>query len=207
MYFKHSEGSDKTDSDRTLDTSKVVNKQDENKMTQLTDISIASTNYLQATSLRAQQLQNVLKSNRSVCESPKLDESVNLVLGDSNTLRVHFKDPDVYNVSVSGCTAAGIDTVLDRSVARVQNKNVKRIVMHLGTNDVTKNKDDPNQVILEVSSAVSNIKRQFPEAEIAVSNILQRRGRSPAISLMNKHQDQSMRICKSCQGRKKVYSF
>ena len=54
--------------------------------------------------------------------------------------------------------------------------------MHQGTNDVKKNKDDPNQVILEVSSAVSNIKRQFPEAEIAFSNILQRRGKSPAIS-------------------------
>ena len=91
-------------------------------MTQLTDISIASTDSLQATSLRAQQLQNVLKSNQSICELPKIDESVNLVLGDSNTLRVHFKDPDVYNVSVSGCTAAGIDTLLDRAVARVKIK-------------------------------------------------------------------------------------
>ena len=134
----------------TLDTSKVANKYDENKMTQLTDISIASTDSLQATSLQAQQLQYIIKSNQSVCESPKTDDSVNLVLGDSNTLRVHFKDPDFYNVSVSGCTAAGTDTLLDRAVAQVQNKNVKRIVMHLGTNDVTKHKDDPNQVILDI---------------------------------------------------------
>ena len=53
-----------------------------------------------------------------------MDESVNQVWGESNTMRVHFKDPDVYNISVSGCTAAGIDTLLDRAVARVQNKNV-----------------------------------------------------------------------------------
>ena len=38
-------------------------------------------------------------------------ETVYLVLGDSNTTRVHFKDPDVYNASESGGTLARIDTL------------------------------------------------------------------------------------------------
>ena len=57
----------------------------------------------------------------------------------------------------------------------------KRIVMHLGTNDVSRCRTDSNQVTLEVSSAVNKIHTTFPEANIAFSSILQPKGKSPSI--------------------------
>ena len=62
---------------------------------------------------------------------------------------------------------------------------MKRIVLHLGTNDVSKHKTDAAQVQLEVSTAISETHKRFPDAEIAFSSILPRRGKSTAIDAMN----------------------
>ena len=42
-------------------------------------------------------------------------DPVNLVLGDSNVVRIHFKDPDVLNISQSGAAAAGIGSLLTKA--------------------------------------------------------------------------------------------
>ena len=60
--------------------------------------------------------------------------------------------------------------------------------MHLGTIDVSRHKSDANQVILEVSSALTEINKHFPEAEIAFSSIPQK-GKSAGIVTMNKTAD------------------
>ena len=62
---------------------------------------------------------------------------------------------------------------------------MKRVAIHLGTNDVGKNRADANQVILEVSSAITETHQQFPDAEVAFSSIPHRKGKTPAISTMN----------------------
>ena len=77
---------------------------------------------------------------------------VNLVLGDSNATRVHFKDPDVYNISQPGAAAAGIGSLLSKAKTKTTNRSVKRVAIHLGTVDIGRNKSDGNQVIIEVSS-------------------------------------------------------
>ena len=84
-----------------------------------------------------------------------MDEFINFVLGDSNALRLHIKDPDVVNLSKSGQTAAEIDSLLEHARENAGKKVEKRIVMHLGTNDVSRCRTDSNQVTLEVSSAVN----------------------------------------------------
>ena len=113
---------------------------------------------------------------------------MNFVIGDSNAMRIHVKDPDVQNLSKSGQKAADIKSLLDvaDSQASANNKKVKRIVLHLGTNDVSKHKTDAAQVQLEVSTAISETHKKFPDAQIAFSSILPRRGKSAAIVAMNK---------------------
>ena len=112
---------------------------------------------------------------------------MNFVLGDSNALRIHVKDPDVKNVSKSGQKATDIKTLLDMAGAEssANNESVKRIVVHLGTNDVSKHKTDAAQVQLEVATALSETHKKFPDASIAFSSILPRRGKSTATTLLN----------------------
>ena len=115
------------------------------------------------------------------------EDYVNFVLGDSNALRIHVKDPDVKNISKSGHKAADIKSLLEAADARAtaDNKTVKRIVVHLGTNDVSKHRSDSAQVQLEVSTALSETHKKFPQASIAFSSIVPRRGKSSVITLMN----------------------
>ena len=91
-------------------------------------------------------------------------------------MRIHVKDPDVKNVSKSGQKATDIKSLLDgaASQASSNNKTVKRIVLHLGTNGVSKHKTDAAQVQLEVSTALSETHKKFPGAQIAFSSILSR---------------------------------
>ena len=111
--------------------------------------------------------------------------SVYLVLGDSNSKKIHFKDSDVYNISVSGASAAGLSELIDKAKIKVGERKVKRVVMHLGTIDVSRNKNDSNQAILEISSAVGKVRKEFPDAEIAFSSVIPRRGKSEAVNNLN----------------------
>ena len=78
-------------------------------------------------------------------------KSVNFVLGDSNAIRIHVKDPDVKNISKTGQKAAEIDTLLKIAEAKASGRNVKSIIMHLGTNDISRCKDDSSQAMIDVS--------------------------------------------------------
>ena len=115
-------------------------------------------------------------------------DHMDFLIGDSNGVRVHIKDADVRNISKSGHKAADIQSMLKEagSLASTENEKVKRIVLHLGTNDVSKHKTDAAQVQLEVATAISETHKKFPDAEIAYPSILQRRGKSTAIAAMNK---------------------
>ena len=88
-------------------------------------------------------------------------DSANLVLVDSNSRKIYFKGSDVCNVSVPGASAAGVDTLLKKAKGSIGEKNVNRVVMHLGTIDVSKNKNDPNQAILEITTAVGEVHREY----------------------------------------------
>ena len=112
-------------------------------------------------------------------------DPVNLVFGDSNETRVHFKDPSVLNFSQSGTAAAGITSLFSKAKPKTTNRRVKRVAIHLGTIDIGRNSSDANQVILEVSSAITEMHRQYPDADIAFSSIPHRKGKTPAINTMN----------------------
>ena len=113
------------------------------------------------------------------------ENPVNLVFGDSNASRVHFKDPCVFNICKSGAAAAGIASLITTAKTKNTNRRVKRVAIHLGTNDVGRNRADANQVILEVSSAITETHRQYPDVEIAFSSIPHRKGKTSSINTMN----------------------
>ena len=108
-----------------------------------------------------------------------------LILGASNCNRLKFTDPNIINVSVSGSTAEGIDSLLDLAEANVDPECVNKVIFSLGTNDVTKNKTDHNVVCVNIANAINKTKCKFPNAEIGVCNILPRKGKSPNICRMN----------------------
>lgn len=135
---------------------------------------------------RSKQLQGTGPLNlKSVEQAEFTGDPINLVFGDSNAVRAHFKDPSVLNISQSGTAAAGIATLLKKAKSKTTNRRVKRVAIHLGTIDIGKNRADANQVILEVSSAITQTHREFPDAEIAFSSIPHRKGKTAAISKMN----------------------
>ena len=112
-------------------------------------------------------------------------ERVFVVIGDSNSQRIHFKDQDIINVSVSGGAASNVDELLTRAVTEAGDRKVKRTVLHLGTNDVSRFKANANQVILEITTAINKIHEKFPSSEIAYSSIPHRRGKSIATTGLN----------------------
>ena len=61
---------------------------------------------------------------------------------------------------------------------------MKRIIIHLGTNDVSKCKTDKAQATVYAATATSETHKKFPEVEIAFSRILPRKGKSAAIGIM-----------------------
>ena len=109
------------------------------------------------------------------------DKAVNFVLGDSNGLRIHMKDPDVKNISKTGQKAADIGTLLKIADAKASGKKVKNIIIHLGTNDISKCKEDSAQAMI----AIRETHKQFPKAQITFSSIIPRKGKSPAIGVLN----------------------
>ena len=135
---------------------------------------------------RPKQLQGAgLLNLKSANQAEFTGDPISLVLGDSNATRVHFKDPDVYNISQPGAAAAGIGSLLSKAKTKTTNKRVKHVAIHLGTVDIGRNKSDANQVIIEVSSAITAAHKQFPNAETAFSSVPHRKGKSPAINTMN----------------------
>ena len=159
--------------ENNIDVLIIEHTEDNNVVEQSINKSEHADKMSQSNISRSQQH---VASSRAKTKQMFSEESVNIVLGDSNALRVHFKDPDVYNISIPGASAAGIESLLEKAVTKTKNKHVKRIAMHLGTNDITKQKTDPNQVILETSTVIGKVHTQYPDAEIAFSSILQRRG-------------------------------
>ena len=98
---------------------------------------------------------------------------------------LHVKDPDVKNISKQGQRAATIDTLLSIAESKANGKAVKRVVIHLGINDISKCRADTSQCTVDVSTSITETHKKFPDAEIAFSSILPRRDKTTAIKTPN----------------------
>ena len=59
------------------------------------------------------------------------------------------------------------------------------MILCLGTNDVTRNKDDSDPINITATQAISKIKQTFPKSQIAVCSILPGKGRGQHLIKMN----------------------
>lgn len=88
-------------------------------------------------------------------------------------------------VAKSGTEAAQVQVLLDQAAKVVEADTTEKVIMHLGTNDLLHNKNDSEIVKLNLSEALGKVKDAFPHADIGVSSIPPRKGKSPGIFQYN----------------------
>jgi lysophospholipase L1-like esterase len=71
-----------------------------------------------------------------------MDGQFESILGASNCTRIIIDDPNIHNLSVSGTTLDNVQSLLDKSDNEVEADFVKKVILSLGTNDISKHKHD-----------------------------------------------------------------
>ncbi|CAC5369331.1 CNBP [Mytilus coruscus] len=96
-----------------------------------------------------------------------IPKSKTLILGESNGKRLGDFSPEVINASVSGAAFDKIDKLLNYALSVMDDTNarVEKVVICLGTNDITRNRSDPDEVNVNATSAVNCVKSRFPNAK------------------------------------------
>ena len=91
------------------------------------------------------------------------------------------------NASISGATLENVDQCLNLALenASMNQDVVKKVIVSLGTNDISKNKDDSDQVNIHAMKALSKVEQTFPSAKIGICSILPRKGHSNHITTVN----------------------
>ena len=74
----------------------------------------------------------------------------------------------------SGATWLSIKNLTEAASKQLNISGIKSVVIHLGTNDVTRH--DSGETILNVTSAIDHAKEKFPKAGIAIASVPPRRG-------------------------------
>lgn len=107
-----------------------------------------------------------------------------LLLGASNCKRIG-PIKNVTNVSVSGASLEGVNEVISQAHDKCETTDLDTVIVCLGTNDISRNKEDPDQVNANFVLATGEIKTAYPECKIGICNILPRKGKSNAVSKFN----------------------
>ena len=113
--------------------------------------------------------------------------NVNIILGASNAKRLGQFHQNTINASVSGATLDNVEQCISLSTSKIKtpNTHIGKVILCLGTNDVTRNRDDSDQINITATQAISKIKQTFPKSQIAVCSILPRKGRGQHLIKMN----------------------
>ncbi|CAG2214473.1 CNBP [Mytilus edulis] len=122
-----------------------------------------------------------IASDNTNCER----ETVSVLLGASNCIRLGHIDDSVVNASISGGSFDKIEQNIDLAFQKTENKDIEKVVICLGTNDISRNKSDSDQINLLVTSAVNRVKSSFPEAQIGLCNIIPRKGNGAQFQKIN----------------------
>ncbi|CAG2203622.1 unnamed protein product [Mytilus edulis] len=111
------------------------------------------------------------------------------MLGASNCLRVGKFEDNLINASINGATLEKIDQCLGAAFenhrVKSNGSNVGKVIISLGTNDLSKNKHDSDQVNVYATQAIVKVKQAFPNADIGVCGIIPRKGNSNHIHTVN----------------------
>ena len=157
-------------------------------------------------------LETVEKVNSNDCTAQISPLVSNVLLGASNCIRLGtMNEPNLINASISGTTLENVDQCLNLALENASVKqsqdHVKRVIVSLGTNDISKNKDDSDQVNIHAMQALSKVEQTFPCAKIGVCSILPRKGHSNYIMTVNDTATKVNRFLKKFCEKNEVYEF
>ena len=132
-----------------------------------------------------QEVSDINKNLNPVFEmkSSPSSSSQTVILGASNCTRIIIDDPNIHNLSVSGTTLDNVQSLLDKSDNEVEADFVKKVILSLGTNDISKHKNDVEQVNVNFTMCIEAAKQKYPFAKIGICNILPRRGKGIHLQL------------------------
>ncbi|CAC5422679.1 unnamed protein product [Mytilus coruscus] len=116
-------------------------------------------------------------------------KGTNVMLGASNCLRVGRFEDNLINASINGATLEKIDQCLGAAFenhrVKSNGSNVGKVIISLGTNDLSENKHDSDQVNVYATQAIVKVKQAFPNADIGVCGNIPRKGNSNHIHTIN----------------------
>ncbi|CAC5416652.1 unnamed protein product [Mytilus coruscus] len=74
---------------------------------------------------------------------------------------------------------------LDLAAQKTDSHKVDKVAICPGTNDISKHKDDIDQINLLVTKAVAQVKSAYPESHVGLCSIIPRKGNSAQINRLN----------------------
>ncbi len=116
------------------------------------------------------------------------DTADSLLLGASIVKHLNLA-PRCLVVAESGTTAGNVQKLLDKATGLVDPAKIENVMVHLGTNDAMKHKEDPETVKLNLTDCVAKIQWTFPGARVAIASVPPRKGRSANILKYNQMTD------------------
>jgi lysophospholipase L1-like esterase len=122
---------------------------------------------------------------------------VRIIMGDSNAVRVHVRDPTIKNFSLSGQTLRNINHTMD-NVKVDENDSIKAVVIHLGTNDI---KTDSAETVTDLCiKAMTSVNERWQKTPVGFSSILPRVGKSVFVKEFNEKVNQvNSKIIEFCR--------
>jgi lysophospholipase L1-like esterase len=142
-----------------------------NKMKEKTDVSGVGT----LSDTEFPKLPVLQKTPDHIVPKNVAKRKVHLILGDSNTVRLHVKDPDVMNISLSGKTLNDIKILMNK-VNLKTDETINSVIIHLGTNDI--GNADNEAIVKSAVNAMKLVSETYPNIPIGFSSILPRMGTS-----------------------------
>ncbi|CAC5419977.1 CNBP [Mytilus coruscus] len=129
----------------------------------------------------------IFEGRRGIEDIYAIPKSKTLILGASNGKRLGYFSPEVINASVSGASFDKIDELLNHALSVMDDTDasVEKVVICLGTNDITRNRSDPDEVNVNATNAVNCVKSRFPNAKIGLCTIIPRKDKGQNILKLN----------------------
>ena len=84
------------------------------------------------------------------------------------TKRIGKVSRNCINASISGAVLENIDETIKLAKSKVFDKTVDKVVISLGTNDITKSKGDHDQVNINLTHAMHQEKCNVPNSVVGI---------------------------------------
>ncbi|XP_033748264.1 uncharacterized protein LOC117333197 isoform X2 [Pecten maximus] len=126
------------------------------------------------------------RDDESDTPTPAVQNINSVIIGASNCRRLDIpNDSKVVNDSISGATFNNIEANITTAKMSLGENDVDKIIISLGTNDITKHRTDGDSVTINIMHALDKVKDPFPGKQIGLCSVIPRKGKSPSIQAIN----------------------